>query len=199
MLEPVRVMRIIYGEVSRDFGPDCCVSAVGATIDILDALYNIKSEPLCVELQIFNPYVTRKIEANDGFPKELATLKSWVAHPKGWAVAVGQDGNGKASDGTGGLNGHMVVIAIDESNNKILLDPSIAQASRPKKRMHLGPLAIPAPEEFLAGKASTGRVVRSCLHLYRAITHNKDYTKAPDWERWKRFAAMNRVIKRIVT
>lgn len=198
VLEPEKLMPLVYEEVVKDFSYDCCISATGTLIDVLEKRYSVEAYPLMVELMVFNPFVTELIEKH-GFPEKanVALLESWTSHNKGWCVGVGLKGQGKASDGTLGLDGHLVAIAIDDQGQRAIMDPSLGQAARPNRGMPLTPLCFRVNDVFLKGEKSRGVIVHGCLHMYRAHAGNKRFKKAPDWKKVRRIDAIDRVLKRL--
>ena len=198
MLDPDKLLPIVYEEVCRDFPADCCVPSTGTLIDVLKRRYGVKAYPLMVELFIFNPFVTKLIEEH-GFPskEDQGLLKEWTNHEKGWCVSIGAKGQGVCSDGTIGLNGHLVAIAEDSEGQKVLMDPSVPQANRPIRDMNLTPISCAAKEGFLSGEKNAGVIVNGCLHLYKSDPKNEHYKGAPDWRKGRRKDSIRRVLKRL--
>jgi hypothetical protein len=165
----------------RYFASNCCVATCSLLRRVFER-YGYVAEPVPVSVFVFN---ARMVEAlkNDEVPERGAPGRDL------WFKITGAHGIGimpesamiSALKGYDGFGGHLVLRVRD-----LLVDASIAQASRPALQINLPPLvATEATEEFMRGAALPVNVGGCCVQYHRL--NNYSFRTAPDWRERSRF------------
>lgn len=124
--------------VLRTHRKDSCIASTFVLREVLRIGFNLKLEPRAVTLTIYNPFVSAKLKTGEVTTTE--DLIAQVRSPEGWSVGIGFGAEAEVNGEK--WAGHLVGITRHE--DKLLLwDPSLDQANRPHKNMHLAPLVTP--------------------------------------------------------
>jgi hypothetical protein len=155
------------------YRPDSCIAAARVLIDVFDRLH-AKVRPLSVVVDVINAAMVARAEAEGGrLPADTEEYQRWIEESGCWWLTLGCGGDPKP----GRWSGHVAVVAWE----KVLIDLSLAQASRPQRGIVLAPAAIQVGRDFLSG--SDRRVVPmngSELH-YLARPEDRSFMRSPDW------------------
>jgi hypothetical protein len=155
------------------YRPDSCILAARVLVDVFDRLH-AKVRPLSVVVDVFNPAMLTRAEAEGGrLPADTQEYQRWVEESGCWWLTMGGGGDSKP----GRWSGHVAVVAWES----VLIDLTLAQASRPQRAIVLAPAAIQVGGSFLDG--TDRRVVTmngSELH-YLARPEDRSFMRSPDW------------------
>ncbi len=155
------------------FRPDCCILAARVLVDVFERLH-AKARPLSVVVDVINAAMVTRAEVESGrLPVGNEEYQRWVEESGCWWLTLGGGGESKP----GRWSGHVAVVAWES----VLIDLTLAQASRPQRGIVLAPAAIQVGREFLDG--SERRVVTmngSELH-YQARPEDRTFMPSPDW------------------
>jgi hypothetical protein len=155
------------------YRPDSCIAAARVLVDVFDRLHD-KVRPLSVSVDVLNAAMVARAEAEGGrLPVDTEEYQRWIEESGCWWLTLGGGGDPKP----GKWSGHVGVVAWE----KVLIDLTLLQASRPQRGIVLAPAAIQVGPEFLDG--SDRRVVRmngAELH-YQARPEDRSFMQSPDW------------------
>lgn len=175
------------------FTPDCCIAATRAALDVF-ARFGVESAPVACRAVIFNPAYRKRCDEGRPCPDEEALVRAWDEDGS-WTVAIGHGHPRPGQPGADrpGYNGHLC-LAMPERNGDVrpglVLDLTLAQASRPQRNILLGPtLFRPAPE-FWAGHADCWVDVNGCAVGYHRLSialGSEGYLDSPNWRFPERF------------
>jgi hypothetical protein len=166
------------------YRPDCCIAATKiATLVLADRLH-MRVRPMTVEVDVVNA----ALAARDRLPETDAEYRQWQAEDGSYWLTLG------ARDATarpGHWPGHLVAIVYD----RVLLDLTLAQASRPAHGIRLPALTVRVSAGFLTG--AEGRVVEleDAVVAYRARPADRSFARARDWQDAHRHDAAVRLIR----
>ena len=162
---------------------DSCILSTKAMCMIARGL-GLRARPLTVETTIVNPVFATWIRARPlgtPIPDDVAYR---LGDEGGRFVVVG-DRTEPAKPGF--WSGHLVAIVDSPyvTAPPRLIDLSIDQAHRPKKRINLtGPITFPVEHtEFLQGTAEAHYNLDDLLIVYVAHPNDNSYSDSPDWLR----------------
>jgi hypothetical protein len=97
----------------------------------------------------------------------------------GWSVGLGYTPHGYI----GNPVGHLVAILPDE---RIMVDASIDQASRPLREIVMPPVVVAhVGEEFVEGTATAGFKYNGCRVVYKPEPTNQSYRQSTNWTKLK--------------
>lgn len=170
------LVTLVRAEVLTTHRLDSCIASTRAFIDAC-ALLGWKARPFPVVLEAYNAKLVALLdewEAVGSSPEPpQGTLDAWAA-AGGYVVIIGKTCEP-------GFAGHVVAVV----EGRFLVDPSVDQASRPGKALHLtDPVVAPYQREgVLALKREDGIVLR-----YHPAPDNQRYLTSPDWTKRHRTA-----------
>lgn len=184
-----QLMNITREEILREFAADTCVLTVRVLHELL-SMFGVESFPVTAKLIVLCPKITREVEKLKRLPtnEELSRIQTKV---NGHSVGVG-------THTPAGRTGHLVLM-LNYRGNRILLDPSLDQASRPNKDIRMQPLTVTMGA---AEEANTAYIqwINGCTVAYWFYPDRDDYSLTPDWcEPIRRDMVINRVMARILS
>jgi hypothetical protein len=161
--------------ILKDFKESSCISSTRVAVILLRE-HGIKANPFPVKVNIFNPLLSDllatevQINRQAGFDDDPDLIRLSET-PGTWSVGLGYE------TPRGGWPGHLVC-AID---NKLCLDLSLDQASRPHHDMLLTPTVFETTRGFMKGEEASVCIVNRCVVRYTADLANGEYLTARDW------------------
>lgn len=169
--------QIVWPELMKHYGPDCCIAATRITNRVFST-FRIKTIPLKVRTIVFSPEFANTIAAGEQMPDNPDKVREWCSERNIWTIGIGIDRNG-ADFKPGTWIGHLVTIFPDDN---LMIDASLKQADRPEKGIVL-PEALVAEvtNDFIAGKEYWIGSVNGCMLRYEAVPDDHSYRTSPDW------------------
>lgn len=172
---------IVRPVMLRHFVPNCCVATCSVLRRVFDH-YGYASEALPVTVFVFNAKMVEALKNNTvpevGDPRRALWFKITGAHGIG---IMPESATLSALKGVDAFGGHLVLRVRD-----LLVDASIAQASRPALQINLPLLvATTATDDFMRGKLLAVNV-HGCAVQYHRL-NNYSFRTAPDWRERARF------------
>jgi hypothetical protein len=162
------------------YGNDSCVLAARVIADCLTVLGKTP-RTVPVSFEVYSPRFL-ELASLHGMPDEATALAWKESDPLVYIVATDTT---SANDGR--FAGHLVTLC-----DGWFLDPSIMQAHRPHRGIHLKPVYLEAPAGFPDGKRRIKLFsvmpdddllgVGRSLVVYEHLDNHADYTRAPDWQ-----------------
>lgn len=192
ILSPAVILETRRGVLEAGAKVESCILSTRVFVDMALRL-GFRCTPVVVEAMVMNPAaseIAREVEALDMEPTSQEFMEK-CAEEGGHFVILGA--HDPVVDGPlreGFWVGHLVAIMEDHRGSLHLVDVSLDQAARPKKKMLIRPAAFPVPDEFLEGSVTVRYVQKTkdgeCFIDYRARPYETGYEDSPDWAR--RFA-----------
>jgi hypothetical protein len=183
----------IREEMLSRFRSDCCIGSVRAAIEIL-RYFGIAAKPLPVEVFIGNQALVDRVEVEGRLPTGEGEIERWYAEDGSWTVGLGFPIPGAPHH-----VGHLAA-TFEDGGESFLVDPSIGQATRPHRNIHLpGAWWAPIPDysKFLQ-RESKVIFQGGGLALYTAQVDNVVWKISPDWiQRHRTKEIIGRVIRKI--
>jgi len=177
------IAQIVRREVLGPWRLDSCIASTRVGGGVLAAL-GIASEPLAVEVMIFNaPWVQRAIREHR-MPQGTAEITRWTDECGAYSVGVGippgraiDEKRRRPTDGKPWY-GHLVSI----TEYGLMVDWSLDQASRPEYGIRLVPRVSTVPPDFVNGREP--RLVQQdgeTMLIYSARVADRTYQRSVDW------------------
>lgn len=164
--------RWVAASLEQSCGIDSCILATALLVDVLPD-FGIRAQPFSVGVLISNRQAIADLRDPDawviglGVPREL--------RPEGVPVRVVP---GRLRPG---WDGHLVALT-----ERFLIDPTLPQASRPERGLHLEPLVLPVSPAFASGQLSIEGLLDGGGRLgYYPAPNNRAWRTAPDWRNVK--------------
>lgn len=155
------------------YRPDSCIAATRVLIDVFDRLH-VKVRPLSVTVDIFNAALVARAEAEGGrLPVDDEEYQRWIAETGCWWLTMGSGGDPEP----GKWSGHVGVVAWE----KVLIDLTLPQATRPQRGIVLAPVAVEVGESFLDGSDRRVVPMNGCELHYQARPEDRSFMHSPDW------------------
>jgi hypothetical protein len=157
----------------RHYRPDSCIAAARVLVDAFDRLH-VRVRPLSVTVDVFNPAMVARASAEGGrVPETDEEYQRWVEESGCWwlTLGIGDPEPGK-------WPGHVTVVAWD----RVLIDLTLPQASRPQRGIVLAPAAIQVWAEVLTGAERRVVTMHGCELHYRARPQDRSFMGSRDWQ-----------------
>ncbi|MFN8133340.1 MAG: hypothetical protein U0R70_17490 [Solirubrobacteraceae bacterium] len=151
--------------------PNCCIGACRTLQEVLRSV-GIAAKPQVVETTVANAAYMQEAGRLGRAPQSTAEVDAMV-RAGGYIVEIGGRGSGRAPS-RNGWQGHLVLLT-----DRLVLDPTLAQATRPAKSIVLMPLAWEhggrLPHRHLSG------MFADCAVSIVPRVGDRSYVASPDW------------------
>jgi hypothetical protein len=157
----------------RHYRPDGCIAAARLLVDVFGRLH-VPCRPLAVVVDVFNPAMVARSAAEGGrLPRDTEEYRRWIDESGCWWLTLG---GGDPEPGT--WPGHVAVAAWD----RVLLDLTLPQASRPQRGIVLAPAAVQVWPEVLDGSCRRVVAMHGCELHYQARPEDRSFMLSADWQ-----------------
>lgn len=159
----------------REFRPDCCIATTRTLIRVLRH-FGYEPQAIPVRTMIYNRIMVEAIHNGTVKHDDDPDFFSWCNRIGAWSVGIGFPIEGK----TNGFVGHLIAAL---PKQKMFIDASLDQASRPARDLDLPRVLVSrltdefltTPGERLEFDGTNGAVV-----IYERIA-NEEWRTSPDW------------------
>lgn len=169
------------------FRPNSCIASTRVAIEAL-ARFGVAATAVAAQVEIYNPTARALLEggiSKEAFRARLAESVRAAPGPEPpWSIGLGV---GEPLHGS--WTGHLVALTdATDASERVLIDLSLDQASRPLRDIRLSPIWVPAADEVCAGDARVGGTVAGTLVRYQLMPAQEGWDFSPDWcepARWQ--------------
>jgi WD40 repeat protein len=164
---------------------DSCVASTRLLRDVLKLGFDIELEPRAVTTLVYNPYITERINSGELSHPDRLIEAMWDRESGGWSVGIGFGAEAAVDDTK--WAGHLVGVSKHADGRLLLWDPSLDQAARPTRNMHLKPLVRSISRDPY-GTEPVVVMEAECAVIYRSNQEQEHIVQlSPDWTDSSRF------------
>jgi hypothetical protein len=142
--------------------------------------HGVPARPIATQVVVSNAALLRHIEAGESPTRE--NQLRWESDGS-WSLGIGNPDPDRR-DHTRGFDGHLVAVV----NEKLFIDLSIDQASRPDHDIVLGPVAGPINAEWLKGHQSGTAMLNGSRVVWTAQPQERAFLSMRGWTNLQRLA-----------
>lgn len=175
---------------------NCCIATVSALRQVLRQ-YGHRSEPLPCEVRIYNPELARRMKLGQRIPEDPDA--TWFKITGCYSLGIIRESANVGPPIPGGRFGGHLALFVPVENSGLIIDASIAQASRPQYNIKLPQMLRISDVSLASLKKERCRVrveVNGCLLDYTPILDDQTFRTAVDWREGTHQWAVAQIINR---
>ena len=143
------VAAVTWPTLREEYLPTCCIAGVRVLMKVFE-LYGYNSEPIPVQVHIFNKPMVRLLATGNPMPDDhRERLRLWEI-TGAWGIGIVPQSaviNALKGHEGGGYGGHLVLRVKD-----VLIDPTLQQAHRPERNVNITETVLARyDQDFLNG------------------------------------------------
>jgi hypothetical protein len=167
-----RLRPIVRKRMLEQYVPNCCVATCRVLRHVLRH-YTYVSRPAPVFMYVYNAAMASLLQAGLAFPEDPAERSAFLAAHQAWGIGITKESPGEFA-------GHLVLLApLDDE--LVLIDGSIAQASRPQYKIELPEMLVTfVPPSFARGGKVSLRSPEGVVVTYERFL-DSSWQWSPDW------------------
>lgn len=178
--------------------PSCCFAAAAIAQEVFSH-FHLEARPVIARCEVMNPVMASLYSRHGRIPLSQDEFHSWESQGAWW-LSLG-DRRILEPDGSK-PPGHVVSIVDDPTSligDVIMLDPTLSQASRPRRNIFLSASSFDTVPEFLSGHLCAEYEINGCKLIYKLDPADQEFRHlSNDWKKRERIKpAVQEIVSRM--